>query len=169
MLGFFLIGPTPLLRAENGLHTGQLMVSLVCFGVGESMSMTPVMDDMMHSCGGAQLPRDVGANARRTHRTHPHPRPHPTPQPRRDTTRPRPHLTPSPTRGTDSADAAVNSLSSLMASAFSLGQMIGPIVGSGERRNRHVTVGSGERRDADAPPPTVRRDPCAAWFVRRGV
>jgi len=81
VLGFLLIGPTPLLRLES-LHTGQLMVSLLLFGLGESMSMTPVMDDMMHSCG-------------------------------------------------DSADAAVNSLSSLMASSFSLGQMLGPIIGSG--------------------------------------
>lgn len=59
----------------------QMSVSLVLFGLGESMSMTPVMDDMMHSCG-------------------------------------------------PSADAAVNSLSSLMASSFSLGQMIGPLIGS---------------------------------------
>jgi len=81
VLGFLLIGPTPLLRLDS-LHTGQLMVSLVLFGLGESMSMTPVMDDMMHSCG-------------------------------------------------DAADAAVNSLSSLMASAFSLGQMLGPLIGSG--------------------------------------
>lgn len=81
VLGFLLIGPTPLLRLES-LHTGQLMVSLFFFGVGESMSMTPVMDDMMHSCGEA-------------------------------------------------ADAAVNSLSSLMPSAFSLGQMLGPLIGSG--------------------------------------
>ena len=44
--------------------------------------MTPVMDDMMHSCG-------------------------------------------------ENADAAVNSLSSLMAASFSLGQMVGPIVGAG--------------------------------------
>ena len=57
------------------------MASLIIFGVGESMSMTPVMDDMMHSCGAT-------------------------------------------------ADAAVNSLSSLMASSFSLGQMIGPLIGS---------------------------------------
>jgi len=81
VLGFLLIGPSPILRLES-LHTGQLMVSLVLFGLGESMSMTPVMDDMMHSCG-------------------------------------------------DAADAAVNSLSSLMASAFSLGQMLGPLIGSG--------------------------------------
>ncbi|KAL1526197.1 hypothetical protein AB1Y20_014923 [Prymnesium parvum] len=81
VLGFLLIGPTPLLRLKS-LHTGQLMVSLIFFGVGESMSMTPVMDDMLHSCG-------------------------------------------------DAADAAVNSLSSLMASSFSLGQMLGPLIGSG--------------------------------------
>ena len=29
----------------------QLCAALVLFGVGESMSMTPVMDDMMASCG----------------------------------------------------------------------------------------------------------------------
>ena len=61
---------------------GQALVALVIFGVGESMSMTPVMDDMMHACG-------------------------------------------------ELADASVNSLSSLMASSFSLGQMIGPMMGSG--------------------------------------
>jgi len=81
VLGFLLIGPSPLLRLKS-IHSGQLITSLVMFGLGESMSMTPVMDDMMHSCG-------------------------------------------------DTADAAVNSLSSLMASAFSLGQMVGPLVGSG--------------------------------------
>jgi len=81
VLGFLLIGPSPLLRL-NSIHSGQLITSLVMFGLGESMSMTPVMDDMMHSCG-------------------------------------------------ESADAAVNSLSSLMAAAFSLGQMVGPLVGSG--------------------------------------
>ena len=30
---------------------GQMVLALVLFGLGESMSMTPVMDDMMHSCG----------------------------------------------------------------------------------------------------------------------
>jgi MFS family permease len=81
ILGFLLIGPSPLLRLRS-LHTGQMVVSLILFGVGESMSMTPVMDDMMHACG-------------------------------------------------DMADAAVNSLSSIMAASFSLGQMVGPLIGSG--------------------------------------
>ena len=30
---------------------GQMVLALVLFGLGESMSMTPVMDDMMRSCG----------------------------------------------------------------------------------------------------------------------
>jgi MFS family permease len=85
LLGFLLIGPSPLLRplgVGESLGMGQMVLALVLFGLGESMSMTPVMDDMMHSCG-------------------------------------------------ESADAAVNSLSSLMAASFSLGQMVGPIVGAG--------------------------------------
>ena len=57
------------------------VTALVVFGVGESMSMTPVMDDMMRSCG-------------------------------------------------EQADESVNALSSLMASAFSFGQMIGPLIGA---------------------------------------
>lgn len=80
LFGFLLIGPAPFLGSE--VHFGQMVVSLVLFGVGESMSMTPVMDDMMHSCG-------------------------------------------------ELADASVNSLSSMMAASFSLGQMIGPLIGSG--------------------------------------
>lgn len=80
LLGFLLIGPSPLLRLKS-LQVGQMITSLVLFGVGESMSMTPVMDDMMHSCGG-------------------------------------------------DADSCVNSLSSLMAASFSLGQMLGPLIGS---------------------------------------
>jgi len=80
LLGFLLIGPCPLLQLD-GLGIGQVIAALVVFGVGESMSMTPVMDDMMRSCG-------------------------------------------------DYAEEAVNALSSLMASAFSLGQMLGPLIGS---------------------------------------
>ena len=85
LLGFLLIGPSPLLRplgVGESLGMGQMVLALVLFGLGESMSMTPVMDDRMHSCG-------------------------------------------------ESADAAGNSVSSLMAAAFSLGQMVGPIVGAG--------------------------------------
>ena len=81
LVGFLLIGPSPILRISEQVEMPQMAFSLVLFGLGESMSMTPVMDDMMHSCG-------------------------------------------------PSADAAVNSLSSLMASSFSLGQMIGPLIGS---------------------------------------
>ena len=84
LLGFLLIGPSPLLRplgVGESLGMGQMVLALVLFGLGESMSMTPVMDDMMRSCG-------------------------------------------------EYADESVNALSSLMASAFSLGQMIGPIIGS---------------------------------------
>jgi len=81
LVGFLLIGPSPILRIGENVQMSQMGFSLVLFGLGESMSMTPVMDDMMHSCGGQ-------------------------------------------------ADAAVNSLSSLMASSFSLGQMIGPLIGS---------------------------------------
>lgn len=80
LFGFILIGPCPLLQLE-GLGMGQMVMALVLFGVGESMSMTPVMDDMMRSCG-------------------------------------------------NNADESVNALSSLMPSAFSLGQMLGPIIGS---------------------------------------
>ena len=79
LLGFILIGPSPLLRLER-VGIGQLVVSLIFFGLGESMSMTPVMDDMLHSC--------------------------------------------------DNSEAAVNSLSSVLAASFSLGQMVGPILGS---------------------------------------
>ena len=84
LLGFLLIGPSPLLRplgVGESLGMGQMVLALVLFGLGESMSMTPVMDDMMSSCGAM-------------------------------------------------ADASVNALSSLMASSFSLGQMIGPLLGS---------------------------------------
>jgi len=81
LLGFVLIGPSPLLRVGEHLGMGQMIAALCVFGIGESMSMTPVMDDMMHSCG-------------------------------------------------EYADESVNALSSLMASAFSLGQMIGPLIGS---------------------------------------
>jgi len=80
VLGFVLIGPCPLLLGE-GLGYGQMLAALIAFGIGESMSMTPVMDDMMTSCG-------------------------------------------------EYAEDSVNALSSLMASAFSLGQMIGPLIGS---------------------------------------
>ena len=80
LLGFLLIGPSPFFKLD-GLGMGQLVASLLLFGVGESMSMTPVMDDMMRSCG-------------------------------------------------EYADESVNALSSLMASAFSFGQMIGPLIGS---------------------------------------
>ncbi len=80
LLGFLLIGPSPLLRLERAAM-GPIILALILFGLGESMSMTPVMDDMMHSCG-------------------------------------------------EKANAAVNSLSSLLASSFSLGQMIGPLMGT---------------------------------------
>ena len=80
LLGFVLIGPCPMLHLD-GLGMGQMVAALVVFGIGESMSMTPVMDDMMRSCGSQ-------------------------------------------------ADESVNGLSSLMASAFSFGQMIGPLIGS---------------------------------------
>ncbi|EOD34660.1 hypothetical protein EMIHUDRAFT_455551 [Emiliania huxleyi CCMP1516] len=73
LLGFLLIGPSPLLALPSGLGLPQLCAALVLFGVGESMSMTPVMDDMMASCG-------------------------------------------------EHADASVNSLSSVLAASFSLGQ-----------------------------------------------
>jgi len=79
-LGFFLIGPSPLLQLES-LGFSQMVVSLLLFGVGEAMSMTPVMDDMMHSCG-------------------------------------------------EHAEEASVSLAPLMASSFSLGQMMGPLIGS---------------------------------------
>jgi MFS family permease len=82
LLGFLLIGPSPLLRLDGRPSMTQMVVALLAFGVGEAMSMTPVMDDMMHSCG-------------------------------------------------EYAEEAVNALSSLLASAFSLGQMIGPLIGSG--------------------------------------
>ena len=81
LLGFLIIGPSPLLRLGRHPSMSQMISSLIMFGVGEAMSMTPVMDDMMHSCG-----------------TH--------------------------------ADEYVNGLSALMASSFSLGQMVGPLIGS---------------------------------------
>jgi len=81
LVGFLLIGPSPILRTGAGVAMPQMSAALVLFGLGESMSMTPVMDDMMSSCGAM-------------------------------------------------ADASVNALSSLMASSFSLGQMIGPLLGS---------------------------------------
>merc|ERR1711991_289496 len=47
-----LIGPSPLLWLQQGTSSMmQMCVALFAFGVGEAMSMTPVMDDMMHSCG----------------------------------------------------------------------------------------------------------------------
>jgi len=81
LVGFLLIGPSPILRIGESVAMPQMAAALVLFGLGESMSMTPVMDDMMSSCGA-------------------------------------------------SADTSVNALSSLMASSFSLGQMIGPLLGS---------------------------------------
>mmetsp|Transcript_19402 Transcript_19402/g.58560 ORF Transcript_19402/g.58560 Transcript_19402/m.58560 type:complete len:470 (-) Transcript_19402:431-1840(-) len=81
LIGFLLIGPSPLLAMGPKLGLGQMVIALVLFGIGESMSMTPVMDDMMNSCG-------------------------------------------------DLADASVNSLSSILAASFSLGQMVGPVVGT---------------------------------------
>lgn len=81
LVGFLLIGPSPILRTGDSVAMPQMAAALVLFGLGESMSMTPVMDDMMSSCGA-------------------------------------------------SADSSVNALSSLMASSFSLGQMIGPLLGS---------------------------------------
>jgi MFS family permease len=81
LLGFLLIGPSPLLRLQRP-STTQMNAALVALGIGEAMSMTPVMDDMMASCG-------------------------------------------------EYAEESVNALSSLMPSAFSLGQMLGPLLGSG--------------------------------------
>ena len=80
LLGFLLIGPSPLLKLDS-LGMGQLIFALGIFGMGEAMSMTPVMDDMMQCCG-------------------------------------------------EHAEEASNSLAALMASAFALGQMIGPMLGS---------------------------------------
>lgn len=85
LLALLLIGPTPLLGGSGGgpprLGMGQMLLALALCGFGEAMSMTPVMDDMMLSCG-------------------------------------------------EGAGDCVNALSSLMASSFSLGQMIGPLLGS---------------------------------------
>jgi len=80
LLAFVLIGPSPWLQLER-IGTAQMVFALLFFGVGEAMSMTPVMDDMMHSCG-------------------------------------------------EHADEASVSLAPLMASSFSLGQMLGPLLGS---------------------------------------
>lgn len=41
LLGFVLIGPSPLLHVEH-LGMGQMVAALIIFGIGESMSMTPV-------------------------------------------------------------------------------------------------------------------------------
>jgi len=83
--GFLLIGPSPLLplahRAEEAMSLSVLCGALFLFGLGEAMSMTPLMEDMMLSC-------------------------------------------------VDRKDDAINALSALMTSCFSLGQMIGPLIGS---------------------------------------
>lgn len=83
-LGFLLIGPSPLLpfsRGEQPLSLPLLCGALFLFGLGEAMSMTPLMEDMMLSC-------------------------------------------------LDRKHDAINTLSALMTSCFSLGQMVGPLVGS---------------------------------------
>lgn len=91
LVAFLLVGPSPAVfgspPSRSGTGTGpamvmaQMVLALCLFGAGSALSVTPVMDDMMLSCGEA-------------------------------------------------AERAVNSLSSLLASAFSLGQMIGPMLGS---------------------------------------
>mmetsp|Transcript_38091 Transcript_38091/g.94487 ORF Transcript_38091/g.94487 Transcript_38091/m.94487 type:complete len:508 (-) Transcript_38091:306-1829(-) len=84
-LGFMLIGPSPLLpfgqSGEGPMSLNLLVFALFLFGLGESMSMTPLMEDMMLSCEGRK-------------------------------------------------DDAINALSALMTSCFSLGQMVGPLIGS---------------------------------------
>mmetsp|Transcript_15267 Transcript_15267/g.41001 ORF Transcript_15267/g.41001 Transcript_15267/m.41001 type:complete len:498 (+) Transcript_15267:86-1579(+) len=86
--GFLCIGPSPLLTVLLGYGLEDMPVSLplVClalflFGLGEAMSMTPLMEDMMLSC-------------------------------------------------VDRKADVINSLSALMTSCFSLGQMVGPLMGS---------------------------------------
>ena len=44
LVGFLLIGPSPMLHMGNRVQMPQMSLSLVLFGLGESMSMTPVMD-----------------------------------------------------------------------------------------------------------------------------
>lgn len=111
LIGFLLIGPSPLLNMKTPLGMTQLVGALVLFGAGESMSMTPVMDDMMHSCG-------------------------------------------------DLAGASVNSLSSILAASFSLGQMVRPTSrwhgeeGWGDGKGR-ITVGR-PIPTAPSPDPRVR-------------
>ena len=80
LLGFMLIGPSPLLQ-QSRVGTPQVIFALLLFGVGESMSYAPLMDDMMLSCW-------------------------------------------------EYAEEASVALAPLMASSFSLGQMLGPLVGS---------------------------------------
>jgi len=44
LVGFLLIGPSPILRIGESVAMPQMAAALVLFGLGESMSMTPVMD-----------------------------------------------------------------------------------------------------------------------------
>jgi MFS family permease len=49
LIGFLLVGPSPLLQQEQ-MGMPQMVLALILFGVGEAMSQTPLMDDMMLSC-----------------------------------------------------------------------------------------------------------------------
>lgn len=64
--GFLLIGPSPLLpfgpSAAESMSLGMLCFSLFLFGLGESMSMTPLMEDMM--CARRGRSRCARARAR---------------------------------------------------------------------------------------------------------
>eukprot|EP00908_Phaeocystis_cordata_P021199 Transcript_3544.p2 GENE.Transcript_3544~~Transcript_3544.p2 ORF type:complete len:452 (-),score=111.57 Transcript_3544:2546-3901(-) len=44
LIGFLLIGPSPMLQMGDRVQMPQVALALVLFGLGESMSMTPVMD-----------------------------------------------------------------------------------------------------------------------------
>jgi len=60
LFGFILIGPCPLLQLE-GLGMGQMVMALVLFGVGESMSMTPAIGSMAAEEGSTEFNEDPRA------------------------------------------------------------------------------------------------------------
>jgi MFS family permease len=125
-IGFMLIGPSPLLpfghSSEGPLSLSLLCFALFLFGLGEAMSMTPLMEDMM--C--AREARDAAAACARRARAPPaaalaarsrRRAPAPGPRSRRLSC-------------VDRKEDAINALSALMTSCFSLGQMVGPLSGS---------------------------------------
>jgi len=104
-----------------------MVIAPVLFGAGESMSMTPVMDDMMNSCDHLTAP---------IYTSYSH-----LPFPAQmvialvlfgagESMSMTPVMDDMMNSCGELGDAAVNSLSSILAASFSLGQMVGPVLGT---------------------------------------